>query len=133
MGVERGLLARRHAGRHRLARQHGAGVDDLHARPVGRACPRRGCAAECPQPGRGVQILSPERWVLTWTPCALAHSSPQRIAMSTDADVRLELYTLFLATAEKVSDRRLQANTWMLSVNSAVVGLYGYLGEGKAS
>lgn len=43
------------------------------------------------------------------------------------------LYDLFLATAEKVSDRRAQANTYLLSVNSAIVGLYGYLQEGKAS
>lgn len=53
--------------------------------------------------------------------------------MPADADQRLELYRLFLATAEKVSDRRMQANAWMLSVNSAIVGLYGYLGQGKAS
>lgn len=43
------------------------------------------------------------------------------------------LYDLLLNTAEKVSDRRAQANTYLLSVNSAIVGLHGYLQEGKAS
>ena len=38
----------------------------------------------------------------------------------------LAIFELYLATAEKISDRRLSANTWMLSVNSAVVALYGY-------
>jgi hypothetical protein len=37
----------------------------------------------------------------------------------------------FLATAEKVSDRRAQANTSLLSVNSAIVALYGYLQADK--
>ncbi|MEL6477885.1 MAG: hypothetical protein AAFR17_11215 [Pseudomonadota bacterium] len=41
---------------------------------------------------------------------------------------QFELYKLYLATAEKVSDRRGQANQWLLSVNSALIGLYGYLG-----
>lgn len=46
----------------------------------------------------------------------------------TDAkDPKLVLFELYLATAEKVSDRRAQANSWMLSVNSAVIALYGYL------
>jgi len=36
-----------------------------------------------------------------------------------------------VATAEKVSDRRAQANAWMLSVNSAIVALYGYLQADK--
>jgi hypothetical protein len=53
--------------------------------------------------------------------------------MSNDHEAWFELYKLYLATAEKVSDRRAQANAWMLSVNSAIVGLYGYLGEGRAS
>jgi len=44
----------------------------------------------------------------------------------------LEYYKLYLATAEKVSDRRASANAWMLSVNSAIVGLYGYLKAGEA-
>lgn len=43
-----------------------------------------------------------------------------------------DLYTLYLATAEKVSDRRGAANTWMLSVNSAIVGLYGFLAKDSA-
>lgn len=45
----------------------------------------------------------------------------------------LDLYRLYLETAESVSDRRAAANTWMLSVNAAVIGFYGYLGEGKSS
>jgi hypothetical protein len=44
-----------------------------------------------------------------------------------DKDPKLALFELYLATAEKVGDRRAQANSWMLSVNSAIVGLYGYL------
>ena len=47
--------------------------------------------------------------------------------MSEGKDPRLALFELYLATAEKVSDRRARANTWMLSVNSAIVALYGYL------
>ncbi len=43
----------------------------------------------------------------------------------------LVLFELYLATAEKVGDRRAQANAWMLSVNSAIVGLYGYLQADK--
>src|SRR6516164_6462526 len=46
-------------------------------------------------------------------------------------DPKLALFELYLATAEKVSDRRAQANGWMLSVNSAIVGLYGYLQADK--
>lgn len=50
----------------------------------------------------------------------------------TDAkDLKLALFELYLATAEKVSDRRAQANAWMLSVNSAIVALYGYLQADK--
>ncbi len=50
----------------------------------------------------------------------------------TDAkDPRLKLFELYLATAEKVSDRRAQANSWMLAVNGAIVGLYGYLQADK--
>jgi len=45
---------------------------------------------------------------------------------------RLPLYQLYLATAEKVSERRAQANSWMLSVNGAIVALYGYLQADKA-
>jgi hypothetical protein len=46
-------------------------------------------------------------------------------------DPRLALIELYLATAEKVSDRRAAANAWMLSVNSAIVALYGYLAADK--
>lgn len=49
-----------------------------------------------------------------------------------DPQQRLELYRIYLATAERVSDRRAAANTWMLSVNAAVIGLYGYLGGDRA-
>jgi hypothetical protein len=44
---------------------------------------------------------------------------------------KLAIFELYLATAEKVSDRRAQANAWMLSVNSAIVALYGYLQADK--
>ena len=47
--------------------------------------------------------------------------------MTDNEDRKLALFELYLATAEKVSGRRAQANSWMLSVNSASVGLYGYL------
>ena len=43
--------------------------------------------------------------------------------MTDSKDPKLALFELYLATAEKVSDRRAQANTWMLSVNSAIVAL----------
>jgi hypothetical protein len=46
-------------------------------------------------------------------------------------DPKLALFELYLATAEKVSDRRAQANSWMLSVNSAIIALYGYLQADK--
>ena len=51
--------------------------------------------------------------------------------MSGDKDPKLAMFELYLGTAEKVSDRRIQANTWMLSVNSAIVALYGYLQADK--
>jgi hypothetical protein len=41
------------------------------------------------------------------------------------------MFEVHLARAEKVSDRRAQAHSWMLSVNSAIVGLYGYLQSDK--
>jgi hypothetical protein len=50
-----------------------------------------------------------------------------------EKDPRLALFELYLARAEKVSDRRAQANSWMLSVNSAIVALYGYLPADKAA
>src|SRR3954447_13535705 len=48
-----------------------------------------------------------------------------------EKEPKIALFELYLATAEKVSDRRAQANSWMLSVNSAIVGLYGYLQAGN--
>lgn len=42
-----------------------------------------------------------------------------------------EAYKLYLATAERVSDRRAAGNSWMLSLNTAVSGLYGYLKSGE--
>jgi hypothetical protein len=51
--------------------------------------------------------------------------------MTDGKDPRLAIFELYLATAEKVSDRRAQANSWMLSVNSAIVALYGYLQTDK--
>lgn len=49
--------------------------------------------------------------------------------MTGKPDLNFDLYKLYVATAERVSDRRAAANTWMLSVNSAIVALYGYLGQ----
>jgi hypothetical protein len=46
-------------------------------------------------------------------------------------DSNFAMFELYLATAERVSDRRAQANSWMLSVNSAIVALYGYLQSDK--
>ena len=51
--------------------------------------------------------------------------------MADGKDSKLAMFELFLATAEKVSDRRAQANSWMLSVNSAIVALYGYIQSDK--
>jgi hypothetical protein len=42
-----------------------------------------------------------------------------------------ELYKLYKETTEKVSDRRATANTWMLSVNSALVAFYALMEKGK--
>src|SRR5688500_4641330 len=49
-----------------------------------------------------------------------------------DQDQKRALFELYRATAEKVSDRRAQANAYLLSVNSAIVALYGYLQADKA-
>lgn len=38
-----------------------------------------------------------------------------------------EIYKLYLQTAERVSDRRAEANKWMLSVNGTLVSFYSYL------
>ncbi len=45
----------------------------------------------------------------------------------TDQTSAFDLYKLYLATAEKVSDRRAAANQWLLGVNGAIVAFYGYL------
>ena len=50
-----------------------------------------------------------------------------------DADPNFALYELYLGTAEKISDRRANTNSWMLTVNSAIVALYGYLQADKFS
>lgn len=47
-------------------------------------------------------------------------------------DSNLALFELYLATAEKVSDRRAAANVWILSVNSALIAMYGYLAADKS-
>ena len=59
------------------------------------------------------------------------NSFAQKAPPLADKDPKLALFELYLATAEKVSDRRAQANSWMLSANSAIVALYGYLQAGK--
>jgi hypothetical protein len=51
--------------------------------------------------------------------------------MADAKDPKLALFELYLATAEKVSDRRARANAWMLSVNSGIVALCGYLQADK--
>jgi len=45
----------------------------------------------------------------------------------------VELYALYLSTAEKVSDRRQQANGMMLSINAALLALYGAIGSGSVA
>jgi hypothetical protein len=60
-----------------------------------------------------------------------AYSPPRDNSMPDAKDPNLAIFELYLATAEKVSDRRAQANAWMLSVNSAIVALYGYLQTDK--
>ena len=44
--------------------------------------------------------------------------------MSDAKDPGLKLFELYLATAEKVSDRRAQANAWMLSVITTLPGAW---------
>ena len=51
--------------------------------------------------------------------------------MTDASDTKFTIFELYLATAEKVTDRRALANSWMLSVNSAIVALYGYLQSDK--
>jgi hypothetical protein len=55
------------------------------------------------------------------------------MTVSDGTDPKLVLFELYLATAERIGDRRAQANAWMLSVNSALVTLYGYLETDKLS
>ena len=44
-----------------------------------------------------------------------------------------EQYDRLYKSAELVSDRRGTSNRWLLSVNSALIGLYGYIAAGKES
>jgi hypothetical protein len=53
--------------------------------------------------------------------------------MTDASDTKFTIFELYLATAEKVTDRRALANSWMLSVNSAIVALYGYLQSDKTA
>jgi hypothetical protein len=52
--------------------------------------------------------------------------------MTDENPSQLALVELYLATAEKISDRRAQANSWMLSVNSAIVAFHGFVQADKA-
>src|SRR4051794_24293483 len=65
------------------------------------------------------------------TRSAESMSSTRRTSLADGKDPKLALFELYLATAEKVSDRRAAANAWMLSVNSAIVAFYGYLAADK--
>ena len=47
--------------------------------------------------------------------------------MTNGQDSKFAMFELYLGTAEKVADRRAQANSWMLSVNSGIVALDGFL------
>jgi hypothetical protein len=51
--------------------------------------------------------------------------------MTNVCDAKFAMFELYLATVEKATDRRASANSWMLSVNSAIVALYGYLQSDK--
>ncbi len=42
-------------------------------------------------------------------------------------DLQFAQYELYIETAEKVSDRRQNANMYFLSINSLILGLSGYL------
>ena len=39
----------------------------------------------------------------------------------------LDLYKMYVASADKISDRRQTANTFFVSLNSTIIGLVGYL------
>lgn len=43
-----------------------------------------------------------------------------------------KLFALYLETAEKASERRAKANAWMLTLNTALVSLYGALAKDAA-
>src|SRR6202012_1132657 len=66
-------------------------------------------------------------------PSAASTSSTRRLSLAYDGDPKLQVYERYLPTAEKISDRRPAANAWMLSVNSAIVALYGCLAADKLS
>lgn len=51
----------------------------------------------------------------------------------TKDEIDLELFKLYVATAEKVSDRRGQVNSWMISVHSLISGAFGFLQSGQYS
>lgn len=51
--------------------------------------------------------------------------------MDGSQDEKRALYSLYLATAEKVSDQRAQTNAFLLSINSSVLALYGFLQAGR--
>lgn len=50
-------------------------------------------------------------------------------AVASETVCLFELYKFYCETAEKVSDRRAAGNTWLLSINSAIIALYGLLHE----
>ncbi len=60
-------------------------------------------------------------------PVPVRGADPTRDPAAAPDPRAFELYRLYLATAEKVSDRRAAANAWLLSVNSAIAALYGLL------
>jgi hypothetical protein len=58
--------------------------------------------------------------VVTDSQIPLALSSKGNIMPSENFD----LYKLYLATAEAISERRAKMNSWMMSINSGLVGIY---------
>jgi hypothetical protein len=55
----------------------------------------------------------------------------QEASLAEQREPKLTRFELYLATAEKISDHRPQANAWMLSVNSVIATLYRYLEADK--
>ncbi|MEL7465540.1 MAG: hypothetical protein AAFN79_15835 [Pseudomonadota bacterium] len=49
------------------------------------------------------------------------------------AQTDFRLYQLYAATTQAVSEQRAGTNKWMLTVNSAITSLYGFLAYGKSS